>query len=107
MAFYSTGITVTWNGNTFQELSSLDISWSGARENRSPASTPGWIAQGAKVTLVSYDLAASLADYGKIGTLTISGGGMSYSGPATMDGLSVTPELNGVTRYTVTLTTID
>lgn len=107
MAFYSTGITATWNGYTFLELVSLDISWSGPREDRSSASSSGWIAQGGKVTLVSYVLAASLADYGKIGTLTLSGGGMNYSGPAMMDGISVTPELNGVTRYSVTLSTID
>ena len=107
MAVYSTGITASWNGITFLELVSLDIGWSGARQDRGSGNSSGWIPQGAKVTLGSYSLAASLANYGQIGTLILAGGGMSYNGNAMMDGLTVTPELNGVTRYTVTLSTID
>lgn len=107
MAVYSTGMTVSWNSQTFQELVSLDINWSGSRQDRGSANSPGWVPEGAKVTLTSLDFPIGLSSYGKLGTLTISGGGLNYNGPATMDGLSATPELNGVTRYTVTLSTID
>ena len=40
-------------------------------------------------------------------SLVISGGGVSLTEQAVYEGFTATPELNGVTRYTVTLRLLD
>jgi hypothetical protein len=105
VASYSTGITVTWDGTAFSEVT--DLTWSyggGLPKGRSIVWTDelGSVA----VTCLSTPN-VSTAQYGKRATLTIAGGGASLTTLAVYEGFSVTPELNGVTRYSVTFKILD
>lgn len=104
MATYSTGITATWNATTFTEVNALSWQHGGARQDRAAGTTTGWTAEPGSVTFTC--LGATGVDtnnFGKRGTLTITGGGMAYSGKAVFETVSAQAELNGVTRYTVSL----
>jgi hypothetical protein len=107
VATESTGIEIRWNGVLFREVTGYSISFSGPREDRNPAAAPGWIGAGGKVTVECLELPVAIDKYGVLGTLIATGGGVSWNGPAFLDGMTVTPELNGVTRYTLTLSTVN
>ena len=105
MATYSTGVSVTWDGVAFAEVTALTWSYGGG-----PAKgrdTP-WSDEVGTVTVESLGAAnTSSANYGLRKQLVISGGGQSLTANAVWESLAVANELNGVTRYTVTLKLLD
>lgn len=104
MATYSTGITVTWDSVTFTEVFGLSWSYGGTREDRGSGSSPGWTSDPGAITFSCFGATGiTTGNFGKRGSVTITGGGADYSGYAIFESLDVAPELNGVTRYTVTL----
>ena len=101
MATYSTGITGTWGSVTFGEVQALSWNYGGSpprgRDNN-------WTDDAGSVDIGCLSATGiSTASYGSTATLTITGGGASLSCRALYQGLTVSPELNGVTRYTVSL----
>jgi len=104
VANYSTGVSVAWNGITFQEVYSLSWSHGGERQDRGSGSSTGWTPSPGAITIGCYHSAgASTGNLGKVGAVSISGGGISASGNAVFESVNFEPELNGVTRYTITL----
>lgn len=105
MATYSTGISVAWAGVTFQEVTGISWTRGGAREDRGSGASSGWTSSPGSVTLTTLNATGvSSANSGIYGTLTITGGGMDYTGGAIYESISADAELNGVTRYTVNFT---
>ena len=96
---------MTFGSITFAEVT--DISWSyGGALPKGRGST--WTDDIGNVTLSCLSSTGiSTGNYGTIGTLTISGGGSGLTHRAIYEGLTVTPELNGVTRYAVTFRLTD
>ena len=100
MASLSTGISVTWNGVAFQEVTGLSWSFGGDGKGRSVAWTdsPGSVAVeclgSANTSTALWNTRAQVA---------ISGGGQSLTAFAVWESVSVASEVNGVTRYNVTL----
>lgn len=105
MATHSTGITATFGGTTFGEVTDLSWTYGGALPKGRSAI---WTDDVGSVTLTCLGSAGvTTASYGLRGDLVISGGGSNLTCKAVYVGLSVSPELNGVTRYTVTFTILD
>jgi hypothetical protein len=99
MATYSTGISVTWGGAAFTEVFGISWSWGGARLGRSI----NWIADPGSVTVSCYGATnVSTAEHGLRKALVITGGGSAFNGYGICESVAVAPELNGVTKYTVT-----
>lgn len=105
MATYSTGVVVTWNGIVFQEVTGLSWSYGGGpSKGRSVA----WTDDVGSVAIECLGgNNTGVGNYGVRATLVISGGGQSLTNPAVWESLSVSNEVNGVTRYTVTLKLLD
>lgn len=105
MATYSTGITASFNGTAFGEVAELTWSYGGGpAKGRDTA----WTDDLGSVSVTCLGAAnISTSSYGVRGDLVISGGGANLTTKAVYEGLSVAPELNGVTRYTVTLKILD
>lgn len=100
MANYSAGISVTWNGTAFQEITGLSWSYGGDSKGRSVA----WTDSPGTVTVECFGSAnTSTSLWNTRAQVVISGGGQSLTAYAIWDSLSVSNELNGVTRYSVTL----
>ena len=105
MATYSTGITATWNSVPFVEVQQLSWDYGGSSpRGRSSNFTdePGTVT----LSCLGID-GISTANYGTRADLSIVGGGATLICKAVYQGLSVQPELNGVTRYTVTFRILD
>lgn len=100
MAINSTGISATWNGSTFSEVTDLSWDWAGGRVGRSSnwSPLPGTISI---ETLANGTVTTS--DVGTRAAFTISGGGVGLTGYAILESFGAKADLNGVTRYTVTL----
>jgi hypothetical protein len=104
VATYSTGITVTWNSFTFKEVYGLSWQYGAPRQDRAPASTTGWVPEPGNIAFSCFAAdGVTTANIGKRGPVTIAGGGMTYNGDAVLESVFADAELNGVTRYTVTL----
>jgi hypothetical protein len=105
VATYSTGIAVTFNGVAFEEVT--DLAWSfggGLPKGRSVI----WTDDVGSLTLTCLggaNLSTSL--YGTRADLAVSGGGQSLTCKAVYEGLSVAPQLNGVTQYSVSFKLLD
>lgn len=105
MATYSTGVTATFGSTTFAEVTDLAWSYGGALPKGRDAV---WTDELGSVTLTCLGSAGiATANYGLRNDLTISGGGAGLTCKAVYIGLGVAPELNGVTRYTVTFKILD
>jgi hypothetical protein len=105
MATYSTGISATWNGTPFQEITELSWNYGGG-----PAKGRGaiWTDDVGGVSLTTLNVAnVSSSQYGVRGDLVLSGGGQSLTSKAIYEGFSVQPERNGVTRFTVNFRLLD
>jgi len=109
VATYSTGITATWGGTAFQEITDLQWSFGGApAKDRLAESAARWTDDVGSVSIVCLGTAnVNTAEYGKRKQIVLSGGGQSLTINAIYESLSVAPELNGVTRYTVTFKLLD
>lgn len=105
MATYSTGITATWNATPFTEV--VDLSWSYGGGLPKGRASP-WTDELGSVSVTCLGSAnTSTANYGIRGDLLIAGGGAALTHKAVWEGISVAPELNGVTKYTVTFRLVD
>ena len=101
MATYSTGITATWGSATFGEVQELSWNYGGSSPRGRDSN---WTDDAGSVDIGCLSATGiSTASYGSTATLTITGGGANLTCRAMYQGLSVSPELNGVTRYTVSL----
>ncbi len=105
MASYSSGVSVTWNGVAFQEVTGLSWTYGGGpSKGRSVA----WTDDAGTCSVECLGSAnTATANYGVRATLAISGGGQSLTNPAVWESLSVANEVNGVTRFTVTFKLLD
>lgn len=105
MATYSTGITATWNGTAFQEVTGLTWSWGGGPAR---GRATRWTDSLGTVTVECLGAAnTATTNYGLRADLSISGGGNSLTTPAIWESLGVANEVNGVVRFTVTLRITD
>ena len=105
MATYSTGITATWGSVTFGEMQSLSWNYggAGARGRDEP-----WTDELGTVSIQCLSpTGISTANNGKRDAFTITGGGCDLTCNAVYESVAVDAELNGVTRYTVTLRILD
>lgn len=105
MAAVSQGVSVTWNGITFQEVTGLSWTYGGGPSKGRSVVWTDDVGSVAIECLGSNN--TGIGNYGVRATLVISGGGQSLTNPAVWESLSVANELNGVTRYTVTLKLLD
>lgn len=105
MATYATGISVTWDAVPFQEVTNLSWTYGGGpSKGRSVA----WTDDAGSVTVECLGTAnTSVTSYGTRAQLVISGGGQSLTSYAVWESLGVASELNGVTKFTVTLKLLD
>jgi hypothetical protein len=104
VATYSTGIAATWGGVAFQEIT--DLSWSYGSEPRGRSVV--WTDDVGSVSITCLGPNnINTNEYGLRKTLVLSGGGQSLTINAIWESLTVAPELNGITRYTVTFKLLD
>lgn len=105
MANYSTGVSVTWNGVAFQEVTGLSWTYGGGP---SKGRTVAWTDDAGSATIECLGTNnTSTSNYGVRADLVITGGGQLLTNKAVWESLGVTSEVNGVTRYTVTLKLLD
>lgn len=105
MATYSTGITATWNSVAFKEVFALSLTAGGSRQGRD---SPWPQHQGGSVTVSTFDATnMTSSNVGLRRAVSITGGGVSLSGYGIMDAVTADPELNGVVRYSATITLCD
>lgn len=105
MATYSTGITATWGSATFAEVTDLAWTWGGSLPKGRDST---WTDELGTVTLTCLGTAGiATSNYGLRNDLTITGGGANLTCKAVYQGLNVSPEVNGVTRYSVTFKILD
>ena len=105
MATYSENVSVMWGGVAFTEVVGLEWTYGGgAPKGRSVP----WTDEAGTVTVTTLGTAnTSVGNYGIRRELVISGGGQSLTNQAVWESLSTSNEVNGVTRFTVTLTLLD
>lgn len=105
MATNSTGVAVTWGGTAFVEVQGCPVVYGGgSSKGRSTVWTDDL---GTIVITCLGSTNVTKAEYGQRRQLVVSGGGVSLTEYAEYQGFTATPELNGVTRYTVTLRLLD
>ena len=101
MATYSAGVTATWNSTNFGEVTELSVTHGGAMP-LARAST--WTLDVGTIEIKCLTTAnISTANYGKRSLLTITGGGLAYSGKAVLEKFTLAGVVNDVSRYAVTL----
>lgn len=105
MATPSTGITVTFGSITFAEVTGLSWSYgSGLPKGRNDTWTDDL---GTVSVQCLSSTGISTGNYGQRNDLAITGGGADLTHKAAYQGIAVAPELNGVTRYSVTFKLLD
>lgn len=105
MASYSSSVAVTWGGTLFTEVVGLDWQYAGGP---SKGRSVVWTDEAGSVTVTTLGSAnTSTSEYGLRKQLIISGGGQSLTSNALWESLSVSNEVNGVTRFTVTFKLLD
>lgn len=101
MATYCSGVTATWNGVAFGEVTKLSVVHGGAMP-LARAST--WTLDVGTIDLECLSTAnISTTNYGKRAAVTIAGGGMAYAGTAVLEKFTMAGVVNDVSRYAVTL----
>lgn len=105
MATRSQGISVQWGGVAFDEVTDLQVTHGGgAAKGRSVI----WTDSAGTVSVSCFGTTnISTYQYGVRNDLAISGDGVSLTAKAVYEGVTVTPELNGVTRYSVSFKLLD
>ena len=105
MATYSEGISVTWGGVAFSEVTDLQVAYGGGSpKGRSSA----WTDDVGTVSVSCLGSAnVSTSNYGDRKQLVVSGGGVSLTQWALYEQVTAQPELNGVTRFAVTFKLLD
>lgn len=101
MATYSAGVTATWNGVNFGEVSSLKVTHGNALPL---ARNSTWTLDLGTIEMSCFHTAnISTANYGVRSLVTIAGGGFAYSAAAVLERLTLEGKINDVARYGVTL----
>ena len=97
MATYSQGCSVSFDGSSLSQLTSVQLDLGGGLPiGRGNAYAPS----GGSVSIEA--LAQSSFNWGQYGSLSISGGGISLTYKAVCTGKGATAAANDVTRYTFT-----
>ncbi len=105
MATYSTGISATWGGVAFSEVVGLSWSYGGGSPKGRGSD---WTDDLGSVSLTCLGSAnAAKSNYGQRKLLVIAGGGNDLTEYASWESVAVANEVNGVTRYTITLKILD
>lgn len=105
MATRSESISVTWGGVAFTEVTDLQVSYAGGQPK---GRSIEWTDDAGTVSVTCLGTAnVSTAEWAKRKSLAISGGGISLTVNAVYQGWTAAPELNGVTRYTVSFKLLD
>jgi hypothetical protein len=105
MATYATGITATWNSVSFTEVFALSLTTGAQRQGRDFPWPQG---QGGSITVSAFGSAnMQTSNIGLRKAVTISGGNVTFNGFGIMDAVTADPELNGVTRFSATITLCD
>lgn len=101
MATYASGVTATFDGTSFGEVTEIRATHGGSLP-MARAST--WTLDVGTIEISCLATAnISTAKYGKRGTVTIAGGGLAYSGTAVLEKFTLAGVVNDVARYTATL----
>jgi hypothetical protein len=101
MATYATGVTATWDGVTFGEVTELRVTHGGSLPL---ARGSTWTLDLGSIEISCLSTAnISTAKYGKLADVSIAGGGLAYSGKAVLEKFTLQGVVNDVTRYGVTL----
>lgn len=105
MAAYSSGVSVSWNGGAFQEVTSLSWTWGGGSPKGRSAVWTDEVGTVSIQCLAGANVATG--QYGLRGDLVITGGGQALTCKAVYESVAVASEVNGVTRYTVSFRILD
>lgn len=101
MATYAAGVTATWNGTAFGEVSEIRVTHGGSLP-LARAST--WTLDLGTIEMSCFATAnISTANYGKRSLFTIAGGGMEYRATAVLEKMTLQGVVNDVAKYTVSL----
>jgi hypothetical protein len=101
MATYATGVAATWDGTSFGEVTELSVTHGGSLPL---ARGSTWTLDIGTIEMKCLTTAnISTANYGKRAQVTITGGGLAYSGKAVLEKFTMAGVVNDVTRYAVTL----
>ncbi|HSG20249.1 MAG TPA: hypothetical protein VLA31_05715 [Burkholderiaceae bacterium] len=108
MATYSTGVTVSWGGTPFTEVTDLQWSYGGGMPKGRGTGDFRWTDEAGTLSVTCLGAAnVSTAEWGLRRQLVVSGGGSSLTSWAVCESVGVAYEVNGVTRYTVTFKLLD
>jgi len=101
MAEYAAGVTATWDGLPFGEITELRVTHGGSLP-LARAST--WTLDVGTIEISCLTTAnISTTKYAKRAAVSIAGGGLAYSGTAVLEKFTLQGIANDVARYTVTL----
>lgn len=105
MATYSTGVTATWGGDPFGEVVELSYTYGGSLPKGRDVI---WSDDLGSVSLTCLSSANfTYAEYGERKQLVLAGGGQYLSVMAVCESLTITPQLNDVTRFAMTFKILD
>jgi hypothetical protein len=100
MATECAGVTASWNSTNFGEVVEIKVNAGGSLP-LARAST--WTFDAGTIDISCLSTAnVSLAQYGKKDTLTISGGGLTFSTKAVCERVQLSGRVNDIARYAVT-----
>lgn len=100
MATFASGVTATFDGTGFGEVTELKVTHGGSLPM---ARGSTWTLDVGTIEIACLTTAnISAAKYGKRGTFTIAGGGLAYSGTAVLETFTLSGVVNDVARYTAT-----
>lgn len=101
MATACAGVTATWNSLAFGEVASIRVIGGGQLPL---GRSTNWTNEAGTVEIACFATAnISSANYGRMATLDISGGGMTFTHKAILQRFELTGTVNDVARYAATL----
>ena len=99
MATECAGVTASWNSTNFGEVVDIKVSVGGGLPL---ARASAWAFDGGTIDIACLSTAnISSAQYGKKGTLNISGGGLTFTTKAVCQRLDLSGKVNDIARYAV------
>ena len=103
MAVACAGVTVTWAGTSFNEVTDLNVTYGGSYPlSRGSTATPFALDLGTIEIACLGTVNVSASQYGKRGTLSISGGGMTFTSKCVYQSFKLLGKTNDVTKASVT-----
>lgn len=101
MATPCAGVTATWNGVAFGELTDIKVNFGG---EFAAGRTSAFAVDKGSIEIACLGTSnVSVSEYGRKATLAIGGGGMTFSHKAVYLGFTLTGKVNDVSRASVTL----